>query len=467
MPTAATLAVKYCKTLFASGSLTLTPVNASRIFHKILYEFWGFCVNGGTSLTVPGAIAGINMPVGFQSGTVIASGADGFTSFGSDVFSSPSTDFQTLNSGSLIGKYLVTWIPGSPGIDNTDDGVYFIKSVEDASHIRVDIHSGGTRRLGNHPWFWDRQKINWRIVDIMGVAGLSGWGDGLYQVLQLNGAPVINPGQANSQVKITHHTQSVGNVGQEGAVGVQVSPGGTWTGSAFTDGAPEEIVNFFNSAGPLNPSNTTYSFIAGADFVIAECRSLVNGTQGAFSNGTGFHVEVPWRLYTLAADPNPICWVMWSNALPSQVAATYYNGFNMVCFDGTTRAWTTLVRSPGGSGVRSDFTGNAYGTGQWQQFAVPILPRWANIAFDGYGDSLLHNDQYISTDGVLSLSTPGNFSAARAKLRRVRFTAATLPKGSRLGDNITDPPGWVIVSNGVMWPWDDSLLPEGPWRFGV
>ncbi len=459
MPTPLQIPIKYCKTLLASGSSKLTAVEASRFLHKLMYEWWGFCVNGGTDITNPGGIVAVNMPSGFQNGTTIASGSDGTTSFGFDVFSSPSVNFQTLNSGSLVGKYLVTWIPGSPGLAATDDGVYLIKSIEDATHIRVHMHSGGTRRLGNHPWFWDRNNINWRIVDIATATALPGWGDGEYQVFAFQSAPTVNPGQAQSQVKITHHTGSAG----EGYLGLIVSPAATWNGSVFSDGTPEQVIQLVNAAS--STGQATYSLIGGQDFIIAELRAPTG--QGSFTNGSGFHVEIPQRMYPQANDPNPVAWVTWANAVPSQVAATYYNGFTMVGHDGNVHQWTTLVRSPGGSKVRADYTGNAYGTGQWQQFQVPVNPRFFGIAFDAVGDALLHNDQYITTDGVLSLSMPGQFSLARARLRHVRFTTATLPRGARIGDPITDPNGWVIVSNGVLWPWDDSILPEGPWRFGV
>ena len=459
MSTPLQIPIKYCKTLLASGSSTLTATEASRFFHKLLYEWWGFCVNGTSDLVNPGGIVTASFPTGFTD-KVIASGGDGSTSFGFDVFESLSQNFTTLASGSLVGKYLVTWVPGSPGLAATDDGVYLIKSIEDANHIRVDVHSGGTRRLGNHPWFWDRNNVNWRIVDIYGTTQLAGYADGDYQVLNLTAAPTVNPGQAISQVQVTHRAPSA----IEGNVGLVISPGGTWNGSTFSDGTPEQQVNFFNKTGGGTTGQSTYSLIGGADFIIAEVRGP--NPQGAFTNGSGFHVEVPKRLYTLAADPNPVAWVMWENALPSQVAATYYNGFSMVGYDSAVHQWKTRVRSPMGDQVKPLFTGNAYGTGQWQQFQLPAY-RFAFVGFDSVGDQYLHNDQYITTDGILALSTPGQFSAARARLRHVRFTVATLPRGSRLGDPITDPNGWVIVSNGVLWPWDDSIMPEGPWRFGV
>jgi len=451
MPTAQQIPLKYVKSLLATGSTDLQPANATRFFSKLLYEFWGFCVNGGASLTVPGGIADLSFPPGFQSGsnTLLARGADGSTTFGTDIFQSTSVNFTQVNSGSLIGKYLVTWVPGG---SSTDDSVYRITAVLDPTHLQVSIHSGGTRRLGNHSVFWDRHGISWRLVDISATTQLSGWGEGKYMVLNLPAAPTVNPGQLVSQVKVTHHT---GASGVEGNVGITVSPSGSWNSSTrlFTDGASEVTGSWFSGN---TPGQVTYTLIGAGDFLIAEARAFSPGAQGAFTAGSGFHVEVPQRLYPPALDPNPVAWLSWTNATPSQVASTYYNGLTMVDHAGTSRQWTTLVRSPMGTNVRADYTGNSYGTGQWQQFGLPAF-RFAFINLD------VEDMQYLSSDGVLSLSLASQFSASRARLRRVRFSTADMKTGTRLGDS----PGWVHVANGVLWPWDNSILPEGPWRFGV
>lgn len=463
--TALQIPIKYCKSLLASSSTSLTQTHALRFFDKVLYEFWGFCVNGGESLTVPGGMAAVSYPANFQSGTtLIAAGNDGSTLFGTDVFESLSTDFTTLNSGSLVGKYLVLWRPGE---DSLDDSVYMIKSIEDPTHIRVDVHSGGTRRLGNHPWFWDRNNIKWRIVDIAKTVDLTGWGSGHYMVLNLVAAPTVNPGQQVSQVRYMHLTGST--VGVECVSSLTLSPSGSWNAASgtFTDGTPEQKVTMFiDSTAFAYRGQALYSFTAGGDFLIAHVRadngsSTQNGgVQSGFTSGSGFHIEVPKRLYPAGVDPNPLAWATWSNAMPNQIAATYYNGVRMLSFDGTVRAHTTLVRSPGGTHVRADYTGNAYGTGQWQQFKVPAF-RFAKISYDS------ENNEYVTSDGVLSMPLASSFSVSRARLRRVRFTSADLMRASRMGDPISDPYGWIHLENGVLWPWDNSILPQRPWRFGV
>lgn len=58
-------------------------------FFKLMYEFWGFCINGSDSLTLAGGmpeneVTGTSMPDGFQNGTgsLISSGSDGFPEVG-------------------------------------------------------------------------------------------------------------------------------------------------------------------------------------------------------------------------------------------------------------------------------------------------------------------------------------------------------------------------------------------------
>lgn len=458
--------IKYCKSLLASSSTAMSQSNALRFHDKALYEFWGFCVNGGDSLTEPGGFAHVSYPSNFQSGTtLIAAGHDGSTEFGTDIFESLGVNFTELNSGSLVGKYLVTWRPGE---DSTDDSVYFIKSIEDPFHIRVDVHNGGTRRLGNHPWFWSRNDIKWRIVDMDKCINMTGWGSGHYMVMNLVAAPTVNPGQAVSQVKLMHLTGSA--VGTECVTSLVFSPSGSWNpvSGTFSDGTAEQKITMFNdtSGSTILRGQVLYSFTAGGDFIISHVRAdngpstTGGGAQTSFTSGSGFHIEVPKRLYPANIDPNPVAWLTWSNAQPNQIAATYFNAVKMQSFDSSVRSYTTLVRSPHGDRVRSDYTGTAYGLGQWQQFRIPAF-RFAKINYN------VEDNEFVTTDGLLSLPATGHFSAGRVRLRRVRFTSADMPRGGRLGDPITQPFGWIYLENGVLWPWDNSVLPYRPWRFGV
>lgn len=455
------IAIKHCKTLLASGSVSFTAAQSARFFDKLLYEFWGFCINGGDDVLIPGGIADLSYPAGFASGSnvLLTTGKDGSTSFGTNVFSSQKVDFVATNGGRLIGKYLVAWVKGS---NSFDDGIYQIISVEDPTRIRVDLHSAGTRRLGNHPFFWDRNNINFRIVDIVEAARLSGWGTNHYMVLNLVGAPLVNAGQAVSQVQV-FHTSSL-TAGAEGTVALVMSPSGSWnTGTkTFSDGTPSQSGSFAiaNAAAGVGTGNVVYSLAGAGDFLLGHVRSVSGGPQGSAGAGSGFHIEIPQRLYPASVDPNPIVWTRWTYATPSQIANTYYSGLQMVGYDGQVRSWTTLVRSPGGTRVRSEYTGKAYNTGQWQQFDGTDF----RFSFASYDQDA---NQYITSDGVMCYQHGGQFSTRRARLRYVRFTAATLALGARLGDPVETGLAWVHLANGILWPWDNSILPERPWRFGV
>ena len=455
--------IKHCKTLLASGSTTLTAAQTARFFDKLLYEFWGFCVNGSDSVLEPGGIASLSYPDGFASGSnvLLATGQDGFTFFGSNIFGSTSIDFSAVADGNLLGKYLVTWVEGS---DSFDDGIYQILRVEDPTRIRVDIHSAGTRRLGNHPFFWARSNINFRIVDIMEATRLSGWSTNHYMVLNFSGAPLVNPGQATTQVRVFHTSSLSG--GSEGTVGLVISPSGSWNPGAqtFTDGTPIASGSFAISnvqgVGSAGTSNVIFSLAGASDFLMGHVRALTGGPQGNATAGSGFHIEIPQRLYSGSVDPNPVAWVCWTNATPSQVANTYYNGWQMVGLTGSVNRWYALVRSPMGAKVRSEYTGKAYGTGQWQQFSDADH----RFTFMNYDQD---SNQYITSDGVLSYPVAGQFSSRRVRLRHVRFTMPTLARGARLGDPFFTGLAWTHLANGVLWPWDNSILPERPWRYGA
>ena len=457
--------IKYCKALLASSSTTFTPSLGLRFFDKVLYEFWGFCVNGGESLTQPGGFAAVSYPDNFQSGsTLLAAGNDGSTEFASDIFESLGVDFTSVNSGSLYGKYLVLWQPGE---DSMDDSIYRILSVEDPFHIRVDVHSGGTRRLGNHPWFWARNNIKWRIVDIDKAVDLSGWGSGHYMVLNLVAASTVNPGQATPQVRYMHLTGSTAGV--ECVSSLTFSPSGSFNpvSGTFTDATDEHKTTMFvdSNAGTIL-GQASYTFIAARDFLIGHVRANSDSTttgggiQTGFGAGSGFHIEVPKRLYPSNIDPNPIAWMTWSNASPNQIAASYYTGIRMVGRTGTVRNYTTLVRSPHGTIVNPTYVGGAFGGGQWQQFGAQSA-RFSKPAYN------VEDNYFITSDGLLMYPHAPEFTAGRVRLRRVRFTAAGLKEAARVGDPITDPQGWMHVSNGVLWPWDNSILPQGPRKFGV
>lgn len=435
--TAPNIPLKFMKTLTTTGSLSRQE--AGRFLGKLLYEFWGFAVNGGPSETIPGGFApvsGVLYPSGFESGstTLLATAKDGQTNFGGDYFISKQLNFTQLNaSGNLIGKYLVCWKPGVP---STDDGVYPIIGQDASDRIRVDVSVAGTRRLGNHSCFWQRDNIYFRIVDIHAATKLAGWTDGSGMVLQFDAASTVNPGQASSQVKFSHRNS-------QADIGLIVSPSGSWDGLTFTDGTPEQTANWYytNAAG-----FGSFFMIGGKDFLFINTRGIDGAWAAAASSG--LHIEIPKRLYPVNVDPNPIAWSLWANVAPSQVGSTTYNGFRMVGKDGVVRPMTTLARCPWGAIIDTSVT--AVSGGIWQGFTQAANGRFLNFNYNEF------QNKFITSDGVLGCSVGGHFNLARVRLRRVRFTSSNQSTGFRYGDI-----DWVMFANGVLLPWDNTMQGYG------
>lgn len=444
--TAPNIPLKFIKTLNTTGSLSQTE--AGRFFLKLLYEFWGFCVNGEDDLLNPrgfAAVSGVLAPSGFDSGstTLWGQGRDGITDFGSDFFHSDSLNFITLDQGSgtgnnatrgqLWGKYLVTWIPGS---DSTDDSIYPITSIVDAHTIRVEVEVGGTRRLGNKAFFRKRSGIRFRVVDIFAATKLANWVDGSGLVLEFSGSSTVNPGQATTQMKVSARATQT-------SIGLIVSPSGSWNGTNFTDGASEMTQNWFytNTAG-----FGAFNLIGGKDSLLV----ILRGIDGAWTNGStsGMHFEIPKRLYTGSVDPNPVAYNSWANSAPSQLAANFTN-MHMIDTQGVPRPYVTLARCPWGTVVDTAVT--AVSGGIWAGFTqTGTAGRYVNFNYNPY------TDQFITSDAVLGSNTTGQFSLARARLRRVRFTSRNQFTNFRYGDI-----DWVYLSGGVLWPWDNSMLGYG------
>jgi hypothetical protein len=427
--------VKFVKAI-ESNTFSLTPSRAGRWFSKLLYEFWGFVINGGDDLQVAYGFAsgGLNFPSGFTTGShVLAAGNDGSTSFGASTFFSPTTDFLSLNvTGSLLGKYLVAWQSGST---STDDGIYKILYVESTNRLILDVTNGATPRRGNKSVFWDRSRINFRIVDIEATTNLAGWSDGQGMTLQF-AASDVNPGQANSQF----HWHFINSQLSLGAM--SISPSGSWTGSDFVDSGSYVSQQFFNSTD----GRLLVSLAGGKDFLSCHVNGIDNTLQST-NTPSGFHVEIPKRLYPKENDPNPITFMTWGvNQTPNQVSGTYNTGFYMVGQDGNLRSWTTLVRAPLGDHTTASFS--AIGQGIWQGITNSSIN--SGINYNPYDNTLL------VSDGVLHLNQSGQFSFARCRLRRVRFTSTQHRNGDRFGDE------WVYVVNGILWPWNNTIMPLGP-----
>lgn len=421
----------------------LTSTQLSRFYMKLLYEFWGFCVNGTNDLVVPGGIpvSGSQFPSGFTTGSnvTLAVGNDGRTVFNSDVFYA-SANFVTLhaqltgaNKSGLVGKYLVAWQADST---STDDSIYRITSLLDQTSIRVETHTGATARVNNKSTFRDRSNINWRIVDIGEAANLNGWTSGMGMVMQFTDAMLVNENQLTPQL----HLKLITNELSQQELRLTISPSGTWNGSTFTDFTGTVATAIAGPAGSAAGECLCY-FLANRDSLITQ----VKGVDSAMAaSSAGFHFEVPKRLFPEQLDPNPIAVMTWgTGSFPTQVDA-YATRFSMFGPGSTFGTWALMVRAPFGDLTHS--TISAANAGLW---TLPVQTRFERVNYNPYVQ------KYIATDGVLYNPTSGSFCFGRARLRNVMFTATSTPAGLRFGTN------WIHTAGGVIWPWDNSVQPFG------
>jgi hypothetical protein len=441
---------KLVKNLVTPPTNWLTTQQASRFFAKLLYEFWGFCVNGTNDLRKPGGFANIAFPANFESGSLVllASGNTGYTSFATDEFRCQDINFAAVDTtSSLRNSYLVTWKEGST---STDDSIYRILKVASSSSIKVDVCNGGTTRFGGTVSFSNRENVNFRIVDFSYTAEtLPGWGDHNL-VFNLSGSSNVNTNQAISQFRLAW-TQSQSNIM------LNVSPSGSWDGTKFLD-SPTPVSQSWFSGGTEGPGR--FYMAAGKDFLLCHVRGD-NGAWNSSIRSPVMHIEVPKRLYSESEDRNPVAWMMTINgATTSSISpstGTYSDRFNMVCHDGITRPWNTLVKTLTSTGDQIHFGIVSSGNGVLDGISK------SNINYGNVHRNELSSSFIVVSDAVLSQTgsiSNNQYSLARARLRRVKFTAKNLAMQTRVGEN------WLHVGGGILWPWDGSklmfdLFPEG------
>jgi hypothetical protein len=460
------LNAKFLRSFYFGGSLSANQ--GVILILKLIYEFWGFCLNGGNSLTQPGGMASsqvtgsyLSQATGFESGSnvLLASGSDGVTSAGLPYFTTVTTaPFSTAS----VGKWLVLWKSGST---STDDSIYPITKFLGSGSVVVDPTYGGTSvgANGSVPQFTSRTNINYRVVDFYEVTQLSGYNDGQYMVIQFNGASTLNPGQAASQAQFIYKPTNV--AGGEGpaadfsAVGITLSPSGSWDGnSTFVSESYQSFIGDGNSGpgsaghgggdwfddGDATEINIT--LIGGPTFLIGQW-----GGREAF--GSCFQIEIPRRLYPQANDPNPICgFSMSANGIFTNAQVGYGYAFRWFPspYDSPAgpRRWPILMRC---------YTG-AY----WSYFP------WDTGSVEGgqIGVVSLFNNpitsKFLSTDGILGQggvngqsSVAGQYSLCRAQVLSTRWTSDRFPKFMRIGDGADR---WIHVNGGVLWPWDHAIV---------
>jgi hypothetical protein len=409
---------------------------------KFMYEFWGYCINGGASLSTPGGLASptpSNLVTNFLEGTsVLATGSNGVTVAGQNTFTSVGATFS-LASHYL--KYLVTWVPGS---DCGDDSIYQIVGVPNSTTLEVTAGTGGTPQAGTFvPTFTSRTGINYRIVDAV-LASQSASPAG-YIVFQTNAA-LVNAGQPTSQFQVELINSFLSSMQ------VFFSPLGSWNGSGFgADGSvavpPASGGNLFNLTNTSAPGFIT--LIGAPDFLLMHAKSSNSGTFGAV-----MHVEVPYRIYPQANDLAPFAVMLdgISNGInTSTTTAGYGGGFEMIGHDTATRKVRTLTRSLSGDGPLTNQTG-VIGS------AMPL-----SISYSVGTAAMLQTGRVVLSEALLSMmGVAGQYAIGRCKAKNVRFCSSNIPVGERVGESGE----FLHLGNGVAWPWDNSiqgipLLPLG------
>src|SRR5574337_104199 len=497
--------------IYDTGTANNAKVSA---IMKMIYEFWGFAINGTSSLLTPGGFAATTpstMPNNFNgvqttiagasngqtlpqtvisvastaafpvSGTIYVytttgtqtvtytGGGGGGTTFtgcsggtgtmttgnnvtssslitiGSDGYTNATTAFRYDGANSffassgpftagMIGKIISIWIPGS---GSSEDSVYKIIGFNSPSEIVIGVNTGGvpSEPDGYKPSFTNRSGINYRVTDVNVAAGTTA--DGNYFVMQLN--PVnVNTGQANSQVQLLQATTNL-------VMNAVLSPGGTWTGSAFTDGTTTISPNYGNT---LNSTSGTGKFAINMwgdiDYLIYE-----NSWESNTYNHS-VHLEIPKRIYTQTQDLNPICISLNGRNTVDNIKITSNNttsgwggGFVMKCADGVTRKYRTSVKALIGDGNAANTISNVANPpgNTLTDFRAGANPMTGNI---------LNSVAVLTLPGVA-----GQYSLGRVLLRKVRFTNTFMPTFYRFNSGND----FISLTQGVALPWDKTVLP--------
>lgn len=448
---------------FVKAHTTTTTVGSNGnvlYWMKLLYEFWGFCVNGTNDLRAPGGFATISgslapaylqMAPGFESGSavLIASGSDGSTSYGNQVFSASSVNWT---SGTMVGRHLVTWQSGSTSLD---DSVYPIVRVISSSSILVDTNAGATPMSAsrNQPRFTDRTNVNFRVVDFLGAHSLAGATAGNYMILQFNG-PAINSGQAYSQARIRLKAGST-TIGQGF---ISLSASGSWDGANFNDIGPESGPDGSNGNGGFGSPTDWFSAAGSLAFSLwgdqGAIISHVGGSTAVATQGSWFHIEVPLRLYPASKDPNPICFCNVgregvktdAGSLTTTSRDEHWSGGWVVHnpFDNViARRHSAMVRNMGGAGNSALYSANDGGTVN--------VTRYQQAFYN------TRSKAFTVQEVVLSHRlTTTSFSMGRCQLRRTAMATGPYQTDTKLGASGE----WIAVAAGALWPWDNSQLPQ-------
>jgi len=426
-------------TLTAAGS---QPFNSTMVGKHVVIWI------AGASTGVSQASATQSLP---QSTINVASTA-GFPSTGT-IYVVTSTGIQTVTYGGTNGTQFLSCTGGTgimaanAGVSvnppSADDSIYRIVSVNSNTQIQIVPFSGGVpdiSTLKNN--ITSRASLSYRVIDVIAASQLS-VASGNYFIGQFNGAPNINTGQATSQFQFL--LRGVANA--FGQFGMVASPNGSWNGSVFsgtgsnTTMTERTSVTGLSVNGATSNTNGFVTMFADTDFFFAQICNTTNSNGGANAKGAYFMATTPQRLYSQAQDPNLIAVLVGFNGLNmSNGSDSFCTSFGMVGFDGVTRSHQLITRNFVGD-MANATVGPTYTVGFDLSTTLGYQARSAQV---------------IMGEGLMaSTATAGQFSFARARIRPMRFTFSGMPQYNTVGNSGE----FVHLANGLLMPWDGTILP--------
>lgn len=392
--------------------------------------------------TLPQAVISVNTTVGFPtSGTIYVATSTGVSQVTYNGTNANSFTGCSGGTGIMLTGAGVTSLSTS-----TDDSIYRIVAVNGNTQLQVAPFTGGTPDISTlKPNITSRSALNYRVIDVIAASQL-GIANGNYFVGTMFGPPNINSGQSFSQFQFFLR----GSANPFGAFGLLGSPTATWNGSAFVSpGGPSATITERTSATSNTFSGTTsgaigaVTLIADMDFFFGHIRS----PNSSAATGWYFFITTPTRLYTLAQDPNPMTIMVGANALSitgnsigtDSIATSFY----MVGTDGVTRNQRLMSRNFQGD-INKTGTGCVVGDNYTLGPSLPTI-----IGFQERIGQVIFGDALIASDFA------GQYYLNRCKLRPFQFTTGGLPLYHLVGANGE----FIHVGNGLLLPWDGSVLP--------
>jgi hypothetical protein len=310
----------------------------------------------------------------------------------------------------LVGSPSGTWNgTGFVGFPTTT--LNATQTIATGTDINVTSTAGFPIQIGGS---YQELTIGSTIVQYTGISGNSFTG-----ITVLSGPGGSTP----SGTTVTLFNPNSDTMAEQNAT---TNTGGFWNG------------NYINTLGYL-------TMIADSDFL------LLHDKSGNNTSGSVIHIETPYRLYPQANDPNPFTIMIDGvNGLSptgntSTTLANYGGGFAMVGTDGITRKHDVLVKSmTGDSNFGNGSNGAIFGT-------VPgtSLSNFTN-GFNVYNGTAVSSECILSTH-----ATVGQFCLARCKLKNVRIAGPYIPAFHKIG-NVGQ---YIHLTNGICWPWDNTILP--------